>query len=121
MLNGRTVLIVEGEFLIALDFQRMLEALGIGQTLFARDVAEAETLRERWPEITLAIVEIRGGPAATLPLIDSLGASGVACVLTTGDVETRSALARPDRPVLIKPVPEDVLASAVAQALAARS
>ena len=56
MLNGRTALVVEEEFLIALDVQRMLEALGVGLTLFARTPAEAEQLRARWPEIAIAIL-----------------------------------------------------------------
>ncbi len=122
MLNGRTALIVEEEFLIALDVQRMLETLGVGQTLFARTPAEAEQLRARWPEIAIAIIEARMGDALSLQLAQSLAAARVPTVLTTSDLDVQRDFAdRPDLPIVVKPVPEDALAEAVRQALAVHS
>ena len=119
MLNGRPVLIVEEEFLIALDLQRMLEGLGCGQTLFARNPGEAELLRPHWPDLALAVVEQRLDDPGTRSLPESLAEAGVALVLTTGDLSLSNAART--APLLIKPVPEEALTSAVRQALAARS
>ena len=122
MLNGQTALVVEEEFLIALDIQRMLEGLGVGQTLFARTAAEAEELRAHWPQLAVAIVEISRDTPTTLQLIDSLDAAGVPSVLTTAHSMVPSVFTqRPELPLLVKPVPEAMMASAVEQALATRS
>jgi CheY-like chemotaxis protein len=121
MLNGRTALVVEEEFLIALDIQRMLETLGVGQTLFARTAAEAEHLRDSWPEIGLAIVEIRSHGTAAHELVDGLRRAGVPMVLTTSDlVMANGSRVFPDLTVLSKPLPEEAMTSAIQQALAAR-
>lgn len=119
MLNGRPVLIVEEEFLIALDLQRMLEGLGCGQTLLARNAQEADLLRAQWPDLALAVIEQRLDDPQTQTLPQNLAAAGVALVLTTGDFSLRSAAFA--APLVVKPVPEEALASAVRQALAARS
>lgn len=119
MLNGRPALIVEEEFLIALDIQRMLEGLGVGQTLFARNAEEARQLRYHWPDLALAIVELRLDETRNHALPEDLCEAGVALVITTGDFGLSRkfpSLA----PVIVKPIPEEVLASAVAMALAAR-
>lgn len=121
MLNGQTALVVEEEFLIALDIQRMLETLGVGKTLFAGTAAEAQTLQTYWPEIGIAVVEIRSRDAAALQLVDQLRKASVPTVLTTADVTVgHGPGAFPDLTVLPKPIPEDAMASAVRQALAAR-
>ncbi|KRA50484.1 response regulator [Devosia sp. Root635] len=122
MLAGQTVLIIEDEFLIALDIQRILEPLGAGKTLFARTTAEAEELREFWPEIGVAVVEVLAHDAERILLAEKLGAAGIPVVLTTADITVRHGLAHlPTAPLLVKPVPEEALASAISAALAARS
>jgi CheY-like chemotaxis protein len=121
MLNGRTALVVEEEFLIALDIQRMLETLGVEQTLFARTAEEAEQLRATWPALGLAIVEVRSHGTAAHRLVDDLRRDGIPTVLTTADVALgKSAPAFPDLAVVPKPLPEEALASAIREALAAR-
>ena len=122
MLNGRTALIIEEEFLIALDIQRMLETLGVGQTLFARTAGEADELRARWPEIALAVVEVHRDDTTGLELVRGLGAAGIPVVLVTADVALRHGFAPAlDLPLVLKPVPEETLSAAVRQALATRS
>ena len=121
MLTGRTALVVEEEFLIALDIQRMLETLGIAQTLFARTPAEAEQLRARWPEIAIAVVEIRAGNAEALALAESLAGAAIPTVLVTADIEARHDLvAAMALPLVTKPIPEQDMTAAVGQALAGR-
>jgi len=120
MLNGRPALIVEEEFLIALDIQRMLEAMGAGQTLFARNADEARQLGAYWNELALAIVELRMDDHLSQQLCADMTASGMALVVTTGDIGLHRHVSE-DAPLVMKPFPEETLASAVRQALAARS
>jgi CheY-like chemotaxis protein len=121
MLNGRTILVVEEEFLIALDIQRILETHGTGQMLFARTAEEAHDLEAHWPSVGLAIVEIRHDGAPSLALVRRLRDAGVAVVLNTVD----SALRRghpefPDVPVAVKPMAEEDLLAAIEQAVVPR-
>ena len=122
MLNGRTALIVEEEFLIALDLQRMLENQGVGHTLFARTVAEAEQLQPRWEDLAVAIIEIRSHDAEVYRLIESLRAAAIPVVLITSDIAFGSGSAPnlSDLAVVIKPVPEDGMANAIRHAMAPR-
>lgn len=123
MHNGRTALIVEEEFLIALDIQRMLENQGIGHTLFARTPAEAAQLQPRLDDLAIAIVEMHAHDAAVFRLIEDLRTAGVPIVLITSDVafRSRSGSGLSDLAVVIKPIPEDGMANAIRHAVAARS
>ena len=85
MLTDQTILIVEEEFLIALDIQGMLEALVAGQMLFARSTVEAHQSEPHWPSIDLAIVEIGADQTTVATLIEGLRAAGIAIILTTTD------------------------------------
>jgi len=118
MLNGRPVLIVEAEFLIALDIQRMLELFGVGQTLFARNADEARQLQSHWPDLALAIVEQRSADDKPGQLPSELAYASIPVVLTTGDVNLRGRETGSMLPVVMKPISEDSLASAVRLALA---
>lgn len=120
MLNSQSALIVEEEFLIALDIQRMLEAMGAGQTILARNVAEARQLRHVWPELKLAVVELRQGDADGQRFAQELAEAGIPLVVTTGDFGLSRQM-NGKVPVILKPLPEEALASAVGEALAARS
>ena len=120
MLNGRPVLIVEEEFLIALDLQRMLETLDCGQTLFARNVAEARALRAHWPHLALAIVEYRSDTADSEALRQELLGLGIPTVVATGHSERKTG-ATLATPVLVKPFSETSLAGAVAGVLSIQS
>jgi len=120
MLNGRTALVVEEEFLIALDIQRMLEMLGAGQTLFAGTASDAENLRDQWPDIGIAIVEVGGRHTAAGQLVQALRQAGVPMVLTTADVlVSQDPGAFPELAIIPKPIPEDAMVSAVRKALTA--
>lgn len=121
MLKGRSALIVEEEFLIALDIQRMLETMDVGQILFARNADEARQLRAHWPDLALAIVELRMDASRNHQLPEDLVEAGIPLVITTGDFALSRQLAAGNAPVIVKPIPEEALASAVAKALAARS
>lgn len=119
MLTGQTVLIVETQFLIALDIQRILESLGATQTLFARNAADALDAAAHWPECNMALVEIRPERDDDIALAQGLHRTGVKLVLMTADaILRRHAPGFPAAPLLMKPFSEDDLASAIKQALA---
>lgn len=118
MLNGKTVLVVEEEFLIALDLQRMLEALQAGPAMFARSTDEALGLRERWHQISLAIVELRPADEPGAELAAQLRAAAIPVVICTSDCSHRRGLpGLPGVPVVTKPILESDLEGAIAAAL----
>jgi CheY-like chemotaxis protein len=118
MLSGQTILVVEAEFLIALDIQRMLEGLGAGQMLFARTAEEAHQLQSHWPTVGLAIVEVQPEQPQTIALLQSLRHHDVTIVLSSADSAMRRGHPEfPDIPMLVKPMADDDLANAIRQAL----
>jgi two-component system, response regulator PdtaR len=119
MLTGQTVLIVEEEFLIALDLQRVLESLNAKRTVFARSVPEALGLAPNWADFALAVVEFSQHDPSVLALLTGMRDAGISLVLTASDSTLRRGVpAMPDAPVVIKPFLEEDLASAVQKALA---
>jgi CheY-like chemotaxis protein len=116
MLTGQKVLIVEAEFLIAIDLQRMLEALGAGQVLLAATAREARSFAAEWPSLALAIVDRRLDDTEIGALVTELAGKGIPLVQTTSSSSLR--LTPGTGPMLVKPVPEDDLTSAIATALA---
>jgi len=119
MLSGRKILIVEAEFLIALDIQRMLETLLSGDMLFARSPKEARAHEQLWPSIDLAIVELGLDPQESLALLHGLRRAGTALILSTGDSKIRQGHPEfPGAPVIVKPMSEEDFHRAVTVALA---
>ncbi|MGV8955413.1 MAG: hypothetical protein ACOH2M_30240, partial [Cypionkella sp.] len=118
MFTGQTVLIVETEFLIALDIQRLLEALGVRQTVFARNTFEALDAASRWPGFTLALVEIHHERDEDLALLQGLDQAGIPFVLLTSELSLRRGSPDfPGVPIVMKPFLEEELVSAIRQAL----
>ena len=117
MLNGQTVLVVEAEFLIALDIQRMLETLGAGQMLFARSIEEVDQMAANLSTVALAIIEIRPGQVMAIEKIGALMASGIAVILCSAGSKKRGYPEFPDIPVLVKPMSEDDMTAAIEAAL----
>ena len=117
MLVGQTILIVETEFLIALDIQRCLETLGASQTVFARDVMEALDAAPRWPSFSLALVEVHRERDEDIALLLGLQQAGVRLVLLTTDVQLRHGLPGFAAPTIVMPFLEEDLVSAIEQAL----
>ncbi|WP_193334871.1 response regulator [Devosia beringensis] len=118
MRSGHTVLIVEAEFLIAFDIQRMLESRIAGTMLFARSPQEARQHEHLWPTIDLAIVEISHEPHHSGPLLAGLREAGIAIILSTLDSKMQQGHPEfPGAPVILKPMIEEDFHSAVSLAL----
>jgi DNA-binding response OmpR family regulator len=115
MLHGTRLLVVEREFLIALEVQRILESADARQIVAARSVAEVDSLSQHWPEFDLAVIEDLLGDAEAVELAAKLRAAGVAVVVTTADhgiVERFNGA-----PTVEKPFSDETLLAACRQAL----
>ena len=81
MLSGERLLIVEEEFLIALDIQRVLEGANAQKAVFARNFGEVASMGDRLGEFDLAIVNPPKREASDLSVVERIIASGVAVVV----------------------------------------
>jgi DNA-binding NarL/FixJ family response regulator len=119
MLKNVNVLVIEKEFLIALDIQRMLETLDANEIILARNFADAAQLEHHWPRIKLAIVEVTLEPLVAYELVERLLTSGIAVVLSSGDTMLLARIALfASLPRVSKPMAENELVQAIEQAMA---
>jgi DNA-binding response OmpR family regulator len=119
MLSNIRVLVVEAEFLVALDIQRVLQAADAAETALARTIEEAAGLAPRFTCFHLAILESPPGSIAAMRLAESLASAGVAVVLVTTDPASASSNAEGSPfTILAKPFAEAELLAACAKALA---
>jgi len=84
LLAGMTVLVVEDEYLIALEAQRIIEEAGAGEILLANSVAEVRKLLADGPKIDVAVLDLGLGKEDGSALIDEFGECGIALLVTTG-------------------------------------
>ena len=120
-LAGRRVLVVEDHFLIALDMELMLRALGARAIDLANSVGDALAAIER-KQPDIAILDLKlGGKTTALPIAEALLARTVPFVFVTGyDDFTAMPVSMQKAPIVRKPVPFDALRNALG-ALALRS
>jgi DNA-binding LytR/AlgR family response regulator len=117
-LDGLTIMVVEDDFLAALELKRLVEdragtvAGPVGRLDQAQDLARAARLDG-------AILDVKLNGAVSLPLVDELIARGIPVILVTG----YDAAMLPDRfadtPRLPKPFNEVSFDGMVAQVFAA--
>ena len=118
MLAGARILIVEDEFLIALDIQRVVEDAGAHQSVLARTFAKAGALAARFESFDLAIITSpdAGEAAAASRLIDA-GVAIVICSAAHADL-SGTALAKVE--LVYKPFLDEDLVAACERALVGR-
>ncbi|MEE7505757.1 response regulator [Methylobacterium mesophilicum] len=112
-LDGRRILVVEDEYLIASEMKRWLQRAGAE---VAGPVASVERALDLIEDSTIdaAVLDLNLGDRGTaLPIADRLGALGVPHLFATGDVRASQEGAYADRPRLEKPYLEAELVSAV--------
>lgn len=122
MLSSQRLLIVEEEFLIALDIQRVVEGANATQTIIARSFDELALLEDCFETFDLAIVTPpRQAMGGDWLVADKLARAGVALVICSAashiDVAGTS-LAHAQ--MVQKPFSDDELLDACKRALAAR-
>ena len=119
MLGGRTVLVVETEFIIALGVQSVLEALGADGVVVAGSAADAHASAAAWSGAALAIVELEANRPDLIELARQIAQSGIPVLGITADVALSSGLPElPGTPVVVKPVPDEALTEAIRRRLA---
>lgn len=113
-LAGRRALVVEDQFLIALDMEVMLRALGARTVDLATGIPEAIGAIERTPP-DLAILDWKLGTTTTMPIAEALRDRTIPFVFVTG-YDDSSVLPAQMRavPLIRKPVPLDVLSAVLA-------
>ncbi len=115
MLAGKTVLIVETEIIISLSMQAVLHNLGATNFVVLTNPADFDPARNPWDGVGMAILEIEAGRPDQLHLVRSATTAGTPVLGLTADGQLRRAIpSLPDIPIMVKPVPDDCLAEAVA-------
>jgi CheY-like chemotaxis protein len=82
-LDGANVLLLEDEFLIAMDAEQILKDLGAAKVEIAGTLADAERLAEGG-RFDLAMLDVNINGQVSFPLAENLWRRGVAVVFATG-------------------------------------
>jgi hypothetical protein len=119
MLTDRRVLVVEPEFLIALEIQRLLERVSAAEIVFTRSIEEAAGLEPRFAEFDLAVVAMGPAGPAEITLTTGLVEAGIAVVGTTAGLAGLDGLSADLAiPLVEKPFTDEKFLTACAIALA---
>jgi CheY-like chemotaxis protein len=115
LLDGLRILVLEDEFLIAMDVEQLCRDHGAGDVVIARDLAEVE--RNVAAQFDAAIVDLRLGGASTLDFASRLRESGLPFVFASGYADWEEIKASfPGIRLVTKPYSGDDLVEAVAAA-----
>ena len=121
-LAGRRCLVLDDEFLIALDIQQALEQAGAAEVVCAGNVESALT-SVRDGRFDLAVLDLRLGRAGgnSLPVAAALQEQGTPFIFLTGmNGDAEHSRAYPAAPVIEKPYDGAALLGAVVRALDGR-
>lgn len=114
MLAGRTVLIVEAEIIISLSMQAVLHGLGATNFIVLNSPADFDPELYPWQSLGLAILEIEAGRPDQRDMALAATGAGIAVIGLTADGQLKKSMsALPDIPLVVKPVPDDILAETV--------
>ncbi len=121
MLSSQRLLIIEDEFLIALEIQRILGDANASSTVFVRDFREAATIVGQFGDFDLAIINppLQGSHESALAA--RLAAAGPAIVVCTAAPVGLSGTALSDAEIVRKPFADDDLLAACQRALAKKA
>ena len=120
LLAGKHCLVLDDEFLIALDIQQILERAGAARVSSVASAAEAIELIGREPKFDLAVLDVKlgGMERNSLDVAALLQTRGTPFVFLTGmRIDDVHARIFPKAPVIEKPYDASMLLSAVQRAL----
>ena len=106
LLTGRRCLVLDDEFLIALDIQQILELAGAKHVASVASASEAMELLRSEPKFDLAVLDVKLGGAEgnSLDVAAMLAKAGTPFVFLTGmRVDNVHAKKFPQAPVVEKP------------------
>jgi DNA-binding NtrC family response regulator len=120
LLSGKRCLVLDDEFLIALDIQQILERAGAMHVASVASATAAIEVLHREPKFDLAVLDVKLGDVErnSLDVAALLHTQGVPFVFLTG-VRTDDVHAKkfPNAPVIEKPYDATALLRAVQHAL----
>lgn len=87
-LSGASVLVVEDEFLIALEAQRIFQDAGATDVVLANSVAQARSLLARGTSFNFGFLDLKLGDEDARPLVSDLTQRGIPILIATGLDET---------------------------------
>jgi CheY-like chemotaxis protein len=119
-LAGKRCLVLDDEFLIALDIQQILERAAATEVVCVASAAEALDLLRGEPQFDLAVLDVKlSGPEGTsLSVAEALAGKGTPFVFLTGmRVDDLHAKRFPEAPVIEKPYDAFALLDAARRAL----
>jgi CheY-like chemotaxis protein len=119
-LDGKRCLVLDDEFLIALDIQKILEAAGAFSVTCANNIVEALVAIKHGPRFDIAMLDVVLGRAISNGIIVAtiLAEHGTPFVFVTGiDRNEMRASQYPHIPVVGKPYTPQLLLEALASAL----
>lgn len=121
MLSGHTVLIVEAQYLIALDLQNTLDPLHPGKVIIAHNPAHAKDLTADWRDCRLAIIEVERELPEHISLVGELLRKGIPVIGLTADSNLQQHLNWfAGTPLLLKPAPSEHTLALVADLVGAQ-
>jgi CheY-like chemotaxis protein len=117
--SGRCVLVVEDEYLIAMELKRWLQAAGYEVLGPVPSVGQAlDLIEDCQPDAAVLDINLGYGDNS-YPVADKLGVLGVPYIFATGDVRLAATSAYRHRPRLEKPFLEAELVRTLADLIAA--
>jgi two-component system, response regulator PdtaR len=120
LLNGKRCLVLDDEFLIALDIQQILELAGAKHVASVATASEAMELFRRDSNFDLAVLDVKlgGSEGNSLGVASMLAKAGTPFVFLTGmRIDNVHAQKFPQAPVVEKPYDALALLDAVQRAL----
>ena len=120
LLNGKRCLVLDDEFLIALDIQQILELAGAKHVASVATASEAMELFRRDSNFDLAVLDVKlgGSEGNSLGVASMLAKAGTPFVFLTGmRIDNVHAQKFPQAPVVEKPYDALALLNAVQRAL----
>jgi len=116
LLTGKRCLVLDDEFLIALDIQQILERAGASHVASVASAAEAIGLLRRGPRFDVAVIDVKmdGPERNSFDVAALLGIQRTPFIFLTGmRVDDVHARLFPQAPVIEKPYDANALLKAV--------
>lgn len=122
-LGGKRCLVLDDEFLIALDIQQILESAGAAEVTSVSNAADALAALQAQPKFDVAILDVKLGDtvSGSHAVATALAARGTPFVFLTGmHGDIAHTLLFPDAPVVEKPYQAPQLLDSLLRALTRR-